>query len=444
MARSLLSDLRVGFSLAVLGLGLTTAALTDFTLRHAMQIESGHVLHSEGLRILQKLEDQAKSPGQAVPESTQVDWWLLSPEGHRIAGSAGAAYLKSVPWNSVGPEPSDFRVEDHLYSAIALPSSLGVLWVAMDRTPEIQIVDHFRRDLTVIVLAISFLAGGLGHLIAKRGLRPLRLIRDETARIEAQDLHRRLDAARFPEELADLVAALNGALGRLEDAFTRLEAFSTDLAHELRTPLQNLRAELEGRVLRPKAEVNLPEILGSLLEELDRLDDMVEQILFLARSTVPGTAVNRQVILAGDLLRETTAFFGASAEEAGVELVIAASPDQQVRADPRLLRRALQNLIANALRHTPSGGRILLSASKVEDAEEIAVSDDGEGIPAELLPRLGDRFLRVDQGRGRATGGAGLGLAIVKGIMELHGGSFAVESRSGTGTTVRLRFPLRA
>ncbi len=425
-------------------MGASTAALTDLTLRHAMATEDGRVLRSEGQRILHLLEEQPQLLAGKGPESTQVDWWLLAPDGHRLSGSAGASFLQAVPWNQVGSQPATFRVDRHLYSAIALPSSLGVLWVAMDRTPEIQVVNHFRRDLAMIVFAITVLAGFIGHLIAKRGLRPLRQIRDETARIEAQDLHRRLDASRFPEELSDLVAALNGALSRLEGAFARLEAFSSDLAHELRTPLQNLRSELEGRVLRPPKEANLPEILGSLLEELDRLDAMVEQMLFLARGASPGSAVEVLPLSAPAVLQKTVEFFTAQAEELGITLRVEASPECLVEADPRLLHRAILNLAANAIRHTHPGGKVILSAVQDSRATLLSVADTGEGIPPSLLPRLGDRFLRVDAGRARTTGGAGLGLAIVKGIMELHHGGFRVESEVGEGTTVTLSFPVRA
>ncbi|MBS0499637.1 MAG: two-component sensor histidine kinase, partial [Proteobacteria bacterium] len=257
----------------------------------------------------------------------------------------------------------------------------------------------------------------------------------------AQDLHRRLDASRFPEELTDLVNALNGALGRLEGAFARLEAFSSDLAHELRTPLQNLRSELEGRVLRPPKDANLPEILGSLLEELDRLDDMVEQMLFLARGAAPGSAVEILPLSAPAVLQKTVEFFAAQADEARITLLVEAAPECLVRADPRLIHRAILNLAANAIRHTPPGGKVILSAAQETRATRLSVADTGEGIPPNLLPRLGDRFLRVDEGRARATGGAGLGLAIVKGIMELHHGGFQVRSEVGHGTTVTLNFP---
>ena len=443
MARSLLADLRLGFSLGALALGLATAAVADITLRHSMGIERGAVLSVEAHRILAKLEAAGPGEGiQPVPESSLVDWWLITPEGKKSEASAGSRFLQSVPWDAIDEQPRAIQTDrQHLYSAVALHSRLGTLWVAMDRSAEIKVVDHFRRDLAVLLLGLCASAALLGHFIASRGLRPLGEIRDETARIEARDLHRRLDAARFPEELADLAAALNAALERLEAAFARLEAFSSDLAHELKTPLQNLRAEMEGLVLRPKTSLDLPEALGSLLDELGRLDQMADQMLFLARHASPGASMNLQPLAAGALLQETAAFFEAAAEEAGVRVFTEASPDLLVEADPRLARRALLNLVGNALRHTPRGGRIALSATGLPGATELAVRDTGEGIPPDLLRRVGDRFMRIDAARGRTTGGAGLGLAIVKGIAELHGGSFTVESAPGQGTTVRLRFP---
>lgn len=441
-SRSLLSDLRLGFSLGALLLGFATALFTDVTLRHAMEAERSATLNSEGhyiLRLLETREDQFRT--LAPPESSQVDWSLVDGQGSVMAQSAGGAFLNSVPWGSVHDDPIEYRPDRrHLYSAVALDSPIGTLRIAMDRSSEISVVSHLRRDLALLLLVLAVAAAGLGHLIAKHGLRPLRQIRDETARIEAQDLHRRLDATAFPEELADLASALNGALARLERAFSRLEAFSSDLAHELRTPLQNFRSELEGLVLRPPKDLNLPEAMGSLLEELHRLDKMVDQILFLARSTA-GAEVDRQFVAAGAMLQEASAFFGGLAEDVGVAFSIQADPSCLLHADPKLVQRALINLVANALRHTPPGGCITLSARPLDQAAEIAVSDTGTGIPPDMLPRLGDRFLRIHSDRARNTGGAGLGLAIVKGICELHGGSFSVESIVDQGTTVKMTFP---
>lgn len=440
-SRSLLADLRLGFALGALALGFAVALFADLTFREATRQEDGVVLLSEGRIIARQLNARTASSALPVPESSLIDWSLVASDGKILLGSAGAGFMTRIDWGSIQDQPMEVRPDsEHLYSAATFAIPQGTLRLAMDRTNEVGVLSHFRRDLALAVLLMAVISAGVGHAIAWRGLRSLERIRNETERIEAQDLHRRLDASSFPTELADLVASLNGALQRLESAFSRLEAFSSDLAHELRTPLQNLRAELEGLILRPPPRLDLPDALGSLLEELERLDGMVDQMLFLARSAVPGTTLDLQLLAASGLLREIVAFFTASADEAQVALRIDASPLVLVHADPRLLRRALQNLAANALRHTPPGGSVTFSATAGAGWAEIAVSDSGEGIAPELLPRLGERFLRADAARARATGGAGLGLAIVKGIVELHGGSFAVDSAPGEGTTVRLRF----
>ncbi|MBS1767699.1 MAG: HAMP domain-containing protein [Acidobacteria bacterium] len=443
MARSLLADLRLAFSLGVLGLGLATGAVADVTLRHAMAAERNTVLLAEGQRICRRLETEGtRMAAEAPPESSTVDWWLISPQGQRIASSAGSRYLQSVPWDSVGETPDSFRTDPlHLYSAVVVHSSLGTLWVAMDSSAEIQVIGHFRRDFAILLLGLTGLAGLIGHLIARRGLRPLERIRHETALIEAKDLHRRLDATRFPEELASLVSALNAALSRLEHAFKRLEAFSSDLAHEMKTPMQNLRAELEGLVLRPRGVDSLPDTVGSLLDELGRLENMADQMLFLARQTGTGVPLMKAPISVRAVFQETADFFEAAAEEKGLQIRVDAAPGLLVEADPGLLHRVLINLVGNAIRHTPSGGIVSMEGARAMDGMEIIVADTGEGVPPDLLPRLGDRFLRVDAARGRATGGAGLGLAIVKGIMELHGGAFHAGSALGHGTAIRLFFP---
>lgn len=443
MARSLLADLRLGFAVGVLGLGLATGVLADVTLRHAMATEQGRILLAEGQRIRHRLETEGtRTAAETPPESSTVDWWLISPQGQRISGSAGSRYLQGVPWDSVTEAPGTFRTDSvHLYSAVVVRSSLGTLWVAMDSSAEIQVIGHFRRDFAILLLGLTGLAGLIGHLIARRGLRPLERIRGETALIEAKDLHRRLDATRFPEELASLVSTLNAALSRLDHAFKRLEAFSSDLAHEMKTPMQNLRAELEGLVLRPREVDSLPDTVGSLLDELGRLENMADQMLFLAQQTGAGIPLMKAPISVRAIFQETADFFEAAAEEKTLQIRLDAAPDLLVEADPALLHRVLINLVGNAIRHTPQGGIVSMEGARAPDGAEIIVADTGEGVPPELLPRLGDRFLRVDAARGRATGGAGLGLAIVKGIMELHGGSFHADSALGRGTAIRLLFP---
>jgi two-component system heavy metal sensor histidine kinase CusS len=212
------------------------------------------------------------------------------------------------------------------------------------------------------------------------------------------------------------------------------------LAHELRTPLQNLMGEAEVILSRQRTPEEYRQILESSLEEYGTLSRTIKELLFLARAENPQTAIQRARL---DVRREIDSVFefhDAQFHELGI--TVTRQGDAYLDADPLLFRRALNNLISNAVRHTPKGGEIRLTARRPEaDLVEVAVSDTGCGIPAEHLSKIGDRFYRPDRTHFVHRDGAGLGLAIVKSIMALHGGSIAIESVEGTGTTVFLRFP---
>ena len=230
-------------------------------------------------------------------------------------------------------------------------------------------------------------------------------------------------------------------LDRLEESFGRLAQFSADIAHELRTPVNNLRGEAEVTLSRPRSVEEYRDVLGSNLEECVRLSRMIDSLLFLARAENPRTQIEKEPLSVGRELTAVQAFYEASAAEAGVRLAVAECGEMIVVANRPLLQRAVGNLVANALAHTPPGGTVALSAMSAEGMIRIEVLDTGCGIPAEHVPRLFDRFYRVDRARSSATGGVGLGLAIVKGIAELHGGSVTLTSGVGRGTCITLQLP---
>ncbi len=312
----------------------------------------------------------------------------------------------------------------------------GTLQMAMDRSHEAALLREYRRTLLLALVGTTALAAVAGRWTARRGLAPLDRILEEARHIHPLRLDRRLDPAHFPEELGELLGTLNGALERIQVSFDGLSRFAGELAHELRTPLQNLRAEVEALLLRPPAEEARREALGSILEECDRMADLVEKTLFLARTEDPAAALVREPLAPGPLLQALASFFEASAEERGDRLEVSAAPDLLVRADRPLLERALTNLITNALRHTPPGGRILLAAEAGPVGTTIRVEDSGPGLEPGLLGRLGEPWVH-----GPGEGGHGLGLAIVKGILRLHGGTMAFQSPEGGGLRVDLAFP---
>jgi len=182
-------------------------------------------------------------------------------------------------------------------------------------------------------------------------------------------------------------------------------------------------------------------VLQSGLEEHGRLSRMIDSMLFLARADQAQSALAVQSLEAAAQLRTVAEFYQPLAEEQAIAL--SCEGDCRLTADPGLVRRALSNLLSNALRCTPAGGSVILSAGSVrDDASVLRVTDTGTGIAREHLPRLGDRFYRVDPSRADGYGGAGLGLAIVRSIMSLHGGELLIESVPGRGTTVSLIFPM--
>jgi two-component system heavy metal sensor histidine kinase CusS len=330
-----------------------------------------------------------------------------------------------------------------VYSVLTRPwfcgSDRGLLLLRVDRTHEEGLVREFRRTLALGVLLAAGLAAILARAIARWGLAPLAALIRETSSISDRNLDRRLTAEHFPHELQELVATLNAALARLQSAFEQVSHLGAELAHELRTPLQNLRGALENRVLRASSEPVQPAELGALLEDCDRMAAIIEQILFLARSEAGPTTLQKVPIGLDDLLTEVHSFFEAAAEEAGVALHLQVAPGLSLKGDHLLLTRALHNLVANALRHTPAGGTVRLGAEGGPGGIVLFVEDTGGGIPAEWVPRLGQPFARP-QGS-RSEGGLGLGLAIVRRIAFLLDGTMAIQSQVGVGTRVALRFP---
>jgi two-component system heavy metal sensor histidine kinase CusS len=237
--------------------------------------------------------------------------------------------------------------------------------------------------------------------------------------------------------LQPVAIAFDDMLDRLEDSFTRLSQFSADLAHELRTPLANIRGEAEVALTRPRSRNEYEAVIESSIAECARLSGIIDNLLFLARAEAAESKVHYSTFDGREAIERIAAYNEAIAEER--RLTISCTGLGQVHADPILFGRAVSNLVDNAVRFSPDGGEITISLATDADGAEISVRDTGGGIPPEHVSRIFDRFYRVDPSR--SSEGAGLGLALVKSIADLHGGSVAVESEVGSGTSIKLRFP---
>lgn len=316
--------------------------------------------------------------------------------------------------------------------------------VAYDRTRELELLGRYRRYMAFVLLPALLASSIAGAWIARRGLRPVGEIAATARRIGPDRLGERIAADRLPAELADLAGTFNVMLDRLQGSFGRLERFTGDIAHELRTPVHAIRNVAEVALTTSQGRDEDREALASCLEAAGDLARLIDRLLFLARAESPRSVLELETIdLAAELatLRE---FYEPLAAQAGIELTLGAAGPLPWRVDRTLIQRAVGNLVTNAFAHTPEGGRVSIAAARPDGrALSIVVADTGSGIAAEHLPYLFDRFYRPDAARS-AGQGVGLGLAIVRSIAELHGGRAAISSRPGRGTEVTLVLPADA
>jgi two-component system heavy metal sensor histidine kinase CusS len=344
--------------------------------------------------------------------------------------------MQERTWRSTGGQ--DFLLASTLMP-VDSPYSGWTIQAALETSSESELLGRYRRDIAVVLGAGVLLAAALGAWITRRGLRPLVEITSAVKRIGAQRLEERIESGPWPQELASLATAFDRMLDRLQEAFERLSQFSADLAHELRTPINNLLGETQVALSRERTVDQYRGVLLSALEEHSRLAQMIDSMLFLAQADQARSVLAPNVLDARAELQAVADFYLAMAEEQDVKLNC--EGEGKVAADPLLLRRALSNLVANALRYTPRGGYVTLRISELPDsARTVSVIDSGIGIAAEHLHRLGNRFYRIDPSRAESARGAGLGLAIVRSIMTLHGGTLLIESQPGKGTTASLVF----
>ena len=327
-----------------------------------------------------------------------------------------------------------------VFAQISKTQSPFIIQVALDVSHQQAIIQNYHNRMIWVLLLGVVLSALLGVLVARQGMRSLGLMTEKLKHVDVDKLHERLLVENFPRELVGTVLALNNMLARLEDAFQRLSDFSSNLAHELRTPINSLMVQAEVVLAQKRSSEEYKEALISILEENQRLAYLIDRLLFLARAENPKMHVGQDDIALHELVHACREFYEAVAEERDIKVVCYG--EARLKADSLLLQRATNNLLSNALYYTEPGGVIILTIEALKDRVTLVVSDTGVGIAQEHINKLFDRFYRVDDTRACYSGGTGLGLAIVKTIMDLHHGSIAVQSTPGDGTSITLTFPL--
>lgn len=379
----------------------------------------------------------------AVMDAGGKIWFATSGAGFPHALMAGqdcASLPESV--RCLGDGLRQWRQEGHDFRGILVPLRAGTgavlnVALALDIHHHEMFMAGFLRQLGIAMALAVLATAGLGWIAARRGLAPLRRVTELAAGISAERLDSRLPTAGQPEELQTLIASFNAMLERLETSFRRLSEFSSDIAHELRTPVSNLLTQAQVMLGRARGEAEYREALQSSVEEYERLARMISDMLFLAKADNRLIVPRREAVDLTREARELIEFHGIVAEEKGVQLRLVG--EATVEGDRLMLRRALSNLLSNAIRHCAAGGEVAIRLARENSACVVAVENPGD-IAAEHLPRLFDRFYTGDPARRQGGEGAGLGLAIVRSIVEAHGGAITAASSGGL-TRFQIRLP---
>jgi two-component system heavy metal sensor histidine kinase CusS len=438
----------------VLILALATAGLGAY-LYHALVAE---ITRRDDIQLLGKLRQiqiLLGRPGAADLVRTQPDFFRDTMSGQenslvRILAPDNAVLADINQGEERFPLPSPGPTAVSGWTARGgIPGSVVAGKARLGATPVTVVVARVYGERTAMfaryrerILAAcgvgALAAALLAALMLHRGLRPLRKVADHAALVGPGKLTQRLDIAAAPAELRPLIDAFNAMLGRLQEGYTRLSGFSADLAHEFRTPVANMIGQSQVMLAQVRSTSEYEALIGSNIEELERLARMIDSMLFLARAGQDEVVLERRPLVALDELERVANFYEGMAEERGLRLHCTGTGG--FPADPALVRRALANLVSNAVRHADEGSVITLQAQQCGDRMELSVTNRGAPIPPAHLAHLFERFYRVDSARSDAEGSTGLGLSIVKAIMRLHGGQASVRA-DGPETRFTLTFP---
>jgi heavy metal sensor kinase len=437
-------------------------ALTVFFLRHSLE---ANVLDAQGRRARQIADTLVAHASRGAEEAlrTQVET-LYSPEANdrfiRITRADGVVvYLSGAPRDArfapqqVPPPAPGIGRKVTMAGASLLIATRDA--TASDGTGyRVEVGAPGAPTEATLTQVLLMLAVGLpvavgvavagGFVLVRRALDPVARIAGKAEEITQHNLSERLPVVRSGDELERLSVALNHMIARLEDAIHGSKQFVADASHELRTPLTVMRGELESLAQDERLQGETREALGSVLEEVARLAEIVEGLFALSRLDAGEAPAEWVRFDLAELASTTADQMSLLAEDKQLSVACAAARGVPVQGDRARLKQVVVNLLDNAIKYTPSGGRIALSVKREGAYAVLDISDNGIGIPAEALPHVFKRFFRVDGSRSRAQGGAGLGLSIVKSICSAHGAVIEVTSAPGQGSTFRIRQPLAA
>ncbi len=310
-------------------------------------------------------------------------------------------------------------------------------------TPMERINETMKTFLFIILITvpISVLFSALGGiLITDRVLSPVKEMTKAARRISSENLSERLDV-KGNDELSELASTFNDMIERLERSFNRIKEFSADVSHELRTPLTALKGQIEVALLRDRSKEEYRGVLESSLDEIERLTKVVNGLLTLSRGETGKIFLERERVHLEELVAEVVSQIYPMMEERNISFDLERDGEDVILGDRNLLKQAFLNLVENAVKYNVEGGSVTVEIQGSDGCVILRVRDTGVGIPEDEVPRIFEKFYRVEKSRARSVGGAGLGLSIVKWIVDAHGGKIEVESVLGKGTSFTVSFP---
>lgn len=409
-------------------------------------------------RILHSPADPDQKKISKIKESIasyrNVAVLLLDPQGNTLFSSTQGAALRPAMktadfsehrraqdvflWTVEDPANpmharSDMKMETYRIIASSGTATLQgktqdyVMLIGLSINFHLHYLEALKKNLLAIAAVISLLIILVIRIAVRQGHLPLRNVSNAIKNITSENLDARLEPSRVPVELEQLVISFNQMIEKIEDVFTRQANFSADIAHEIRTPITNLVTQTEIALSQNRSPKELEDVLYSSLEEYNRMTRMVSDMLFLAQADNNQLIPDRVMFDLSAEVMKVFDFFEAWAEERHIALTFNGMPCL-IEGDPQMFRRAINNLLSNALRYTPAGKTVTVSLRKQDNDVELVTENPGTPIPPAHLPKLFDRFYRVDPSRQRKGEGSGIGLAIVKSIVTAHHGKVRVES----------------
>jgi two-component system, OmpR family, heavy metal sensor histidine kinase CusS len=463
---SIVNRISFWFILSTTTLAVSSIFIFYLSLEKTLEKENKNVA-SERMQALHSILDRKQDPLVSAKRRIESEWATISFERIYVRLRTLDGQVLSISPNTPSEvideifqkKPIEHRLKrktsstGEIYLAASEPLTISqgqtqlYADLAFDLTPEESVLQQLRFRLIMIVGVVIIASFVFGRRLAIASLQPVQDIAQRASAIRSTNLHERIETIGLPSELRLLVDTFNQMLDRLSDSFSRMSQFSSDIAHELRTPVNNTRGEIEVTLAKDRSPEEYREVLSSCLEELERISKITDSLLFIAKAENPVTQLPRERCNLSEELEKIAEFYETTAIESNVSIIVNSEKTIELEVNRTLFQRAIGNLISNALAHTPRGGKVSIRGSRLGEYASIEVADTGEGIAPEHLSRIFDRFYRADPSRSNATGstgsaGFGLGLAIVQGIIHLHGGKVEVTSTPGKGTSVTLKFPI--